>query len=79
MEKCKVCGGNCDNGELIGGVCPECREEERMRQIRADEMVRRMERCGEDAYGQFLSSTACRSIFKPDGGRTEEHDPYCRV
>lgn len=42
MEKCKVCGGNCDNGELTGGVCPECREEERMRQIRADEMVRRM-------------------------------------
>ncbi len=42
MEKCKVCGGNCDNGELTGGVCPECREEEKMRQIRLDETARMM-------------------------------------
>lgn len=42
MEKCKVCGGNCDNGELIGGVCPECLEEERQRQKRADVVARIM-------------------------------------
>ena len=26
MIVCEVCGGNCDNGELIQGICPECRE-----------------------------------------------------
>lgn len=40
MEKCRVCGGNCDNGELIGGICPECLEEERQRQIRADTVAK---------------------------------------
>ncbi len=40
MVKCKICEGNCDNGELIGGVCLECIEEERQRQMRADTVAR---------------------------------------
>lgn len=40
MVKCRVCGGNCDNGELIGGVCYECLEEEQQRQIRADSVAK---------------------------------------
>ena len=32
---CMVCHGICDPGELTGGVCQECREEECQRQIRA--------------------------------------------
>lgn len=35
MVICKVCGGNCDNGEVVGGICLECLEEEQIRQIRA--------------------------------------------
>lgn len=26
MVVCKECKGNCDNGELVGGICPECLE-----------------------------------------------------
>lgn len=25
--QCSACGGICDPGELVGGVCTECREE----------------------------------------------------
>ena len=42
MVICKVCGGHCDNGELVGGVCPECLEEEQQRQIRAESVIKMM-------------------------------------
>lgn len=35
--ECTSCHGLCDPGEIIGGVCLECLENERQRQIRADE------------------------------------------
>ena len=40
MVVCGVCGGNCDNGELVGGVCPECLEEEQQRKIRAESVIK---------------------------------------
>lgn len=40
MVTCKRCGGNCDNGEVIGGVCLECLEEERMKLSRESSMER---------------------------------------
>lgn len=42
MVVCEKCGGNCDNGELVGGICPECLEEERQRQIRQDSVIKIM-------------------------------------
>lgn len=42
MVVCKECGGNFDNGELVGGVCQECAEEEQQRQIRASSVARMM-------------------------------------
>ena len=42
MVVCSVCGGNCDNGELVGGVCPECIEEERQRRIRSESVIKMM-------------------------------------
>lgn len=42
MVVCEKCGGNCDNGELVGGVCPECTEEERQRRIRAESVIKMM-------------------------------------
>ena len=42
MVVCEKCGGNCDNGELTGGVCPECLEEERQRRIRAESVIKMM-------------------------------------
>ena len=29
--ECPICHGRCDPGEMIGGVCLECREEERQK------------------------------------------------
>ena len=42
MVICKRCGGYCDNGELIGGICPDCMEEERQEQIRVDSVIKIM-------------------------------------
>ena len=30
MIVCERCGGNCDPGEIVQGVCLECLEEQRM-------------------------------------------------
>lgn len=35
MVVCEICGGNCDHGELVQGICPECREEEAKKKERA--------------------------------------------
>lgn len=32
--ECPICHGRCDPGEMIGGVCLECREEERQEEER---------------------------------------------
>lgn len=40
--ECKVCHGTCDPGELIGGVCRECADEEQQRQIRTSAVVKMM-------------------------------------
>lgn len=42
MIKCKRCGGNCDSGDIVDGVCVECLEEERQEMIRAETVVRMM-------------------------------------
>lgn len=41
MIKCRKCGCNCDPADIRGGICDECREEERQRLIR-EENVRRI-------------------------------------
>lgn len=30
---CEDCGGRCDPGELVGNVCPECAEKQRMKNV----------------------------------------------
>ena len=42
MIICKRCEGNCDNGEIVGGMCLDCLEEEKQEQLRADTVVRIM-------------------------------------
>lgn len=42
MVICERCKGYCDNGEIIGGICLECAEEERQRQSRAEAVSRIM-------------------------------------
>ena len=43
MVTCECCGGTYDNGELIGGKCLECLEEERQEQLRASNVARIMD------------------------------------
>lgn len=40
MVTCRKCGGNCDPGEIVGGICIECMEQERQMQIRHEHAVR---------------------------------------
>ncbi len=40
--ECPICHGRCDPGEMIGGVCLECREEEEQRQTSADRVSKVM-------------------------------------
>lgn len=42
MIKCKRCGGNCDTGEVVNGVCVECLEEEKQGIIRSQSVIRMM-------------------------------------
>lgn len=42
MVVCRLCNGNFDNGELIGGICQECREEEKQRQLRVSNVAEMM-------------------------------------
>lgn len=44
METCRRRGANCDNGELRGGVCPECLEEDVNREDRGT-IVAKMLNC----------------------------------
>ena len=38
--QCDTCGGICDPGDLVGGVCAECREED----VRRTERILRIDR-----------------------------------
>lgn len=36
MNKCRKCGCMCDPGDIVGGVCDDCREEEKSLEIRKE-------------------------------------------
>lgn len=43
MVICECCNGNCDNGELIQGVCPECyekKEKQKAMRILSEELLK---------------------------------------
>lgn len=40
--ECPICHGRCDPGEMIGGICLECREEEEQRQTSEDKLSKVM-------------------------------------
>ena len=37
--ECSVCHGNCDPGELVGGICVECLEEQRIAIVTQNKVV----------------------------------------
>jgi len=36
MIICRKCGANCDPGDIVGGQCLDCMEQERQMQIRQE-------------------------------------------
>ena len=38
-HKCSICGDNCDPGELVGGICLDCLEEQRVAIVMQDKAV----------------------------------------
>jgi len=59
---CSVCNGNCDDGELVGGVCHECREAAEQEKKREE----LMQRLFESPSGQlsFLFDKTGHSAYK---------------
>lgn len=39
MVECSVCHGMCDPGEIVGGVCDECRDALEQDEIRSREVA----------------------------------------
>lgn len=42
MVVCRKCRGNYDPGEIIGGICMDCLEEEKQEQLRQSRITRVM-------------------------------------
>lgn len=42
MITCNKCGANCDPGEIVGGQCLDCMEQERLMQARSEHAFRVM-------------------------------------
>ena len=64
MYICSRCSGSCDAGELRGGVCDDCREEEEPLEIRKEQDRKmRARSIVEQADGQlvfnYASGTGC--------------------
>ena len=75
MLSCRICGCSCDPGDLIGGVCDDCREEEYQRQIRADEVKRIMQSKSYQMELPILQNNVVYVGIGPESGKrvTEEN------
>ena len=62
MYKCYVCNGLCDPGELEGGVCFECRQEntERKLQLQAQKSLDIRKEWNSSCSGHISSSLMAR-------------------
>lgn len=49
MLKCRICNCNCDPGDLVNGVCDDCREEEQSKA----EIEKQMERFEKAEFTQL--------------------------
>lgn len=57
MVKCRKCGFNFDPADIRGGICDDCREEERQRMIRAESVQRMMRSPSEPIRMDILAKT----------------------
>lgn len=42
MITCRKCGANCDPGDIVGGQCLDCMEQERQMQVLSEHAFRIM-------------------------------------
>ncbi len=55
MSKCRICGCLCDPGDIVGGICDDCRAEEERRSRKLDEYIDLRKRyLKEQADGQLV-------------------------
>lgn len=47
MVVCRQCGANCDPGDLIGGICDDCREENFKKEEKLNKLSRLLNAEGE--------------------------------
>lgn len=59
MLKCRICGGNCDPGDLIGGIRDDCRMEKTKEEKRQDEMNRLSRMTMSGQYEQMEITDIC--------------------
>ena len=61
--ECSVCHGNCDPGELVGGICLDCLEEQKLAIVMQDKAASllnaRWEQMKLDFGGSMHASTNC--------------------
>lgn len=73
--ECQSCHGLCDPGEIVGGICIECLESERQRQIRADEVNKIMQSKSYQMELPILQNNVVYVGIGPESGKrvTEEN------
>ena len=55
MVECRVCHCLCDHGDIVGGICDDCREAEERRSRKLDEYIELRKRyLKEQADGQLV-------------------------
>ncbi len=46
MNSCRICGCLCDPGDMVNGVCDDCRMENEERTVRQDQLFMMLNRPG---------------------------------
>lgn len=67
MIECSVCHGMCDPGEIVGGVCDECRDAQEQAENRSRDMARAInsqyEQITMDFTDRRMSYGLCKSTI----------------
>ena len=51
---CNICNGRCDAGDLVRGICDECREKMKERENKSSELTRKWDKLVIKSEGQML-------------------------
>lgn len=54
--ECYICGGNCDAGDLVNGICDECRDTEKQKNQKSAHLEQKWDRLVIKTKGQLRFS-----------------------